>query len=476
ARAALVPAAVPAAVSEVSAMLGKNMAKFCSGAFVPGQVPAGSEHLDPLLSSCPTSAPPCGPGGGLDERLFYIYTSGTTGMPKAAIVVHSRYLRIAAFGYYGYRLRPEDVLYTCLPLYHAAGWWPPAPGPPLLPPGLPFLLLASSSSLASLCCPLVVQYIGELCRFLLRQPVREAEARHCVRLALGNGLRAGIWEEFRSRFRIQQIGEFYGATECNCSLANLDGKVRGGHGGALGACGFTSRLLPNVYPVRLLKVREGSTELLRDPAGLCVPCAPGEPGLLVGQIQQQDPLRRFDGYLSPGATSSKIATDVLRQGDQAYVSGDVLVMDEFGYLYFRERSGEGFRWRGENVSSSEVEAALSRLLGQAEVAVYGVEVPGVEGKAGMAAIADPMAKVNPNALYQELQKVLPAYARPVFLRLLPQVDTTGTFKIQKFRLQQEGFDPQQTSDRLYFLDPRQGSYLPLELPLYQRIQAGTAAL
>ncbi|NXU75691.1 S27A1 protein, partial [Oreotrochilus melanogaster] len=144
--------------------------------------------------------------------------------------------------------------------------------------------------------------------------------------------------------------------------------------------------LPNVYPIRLVKVNEDTMELVRDSSGLCVPCSPGEPGLLVGQINQQDPLRRFDGYVSESATTKKIAYNVLQKGDQAYLSGDVLVMDELGYMYFKDRSGDTFRWRGENVSTTEVEGTLSHILNQTDVAVYGVEIPGVEGKAGMAAI------------------------------------------------------------------------------------------
>lgn len=151
-------------------------------------------------------------------------------------------------------------------------------------------------------------------------------------------------------------------------------------------------------------------------------------------------------------------------------------MDELGYMYFRDRSGDTFRWRGENVSTTEVEGVLSRLLGQTDVAVYGVAVPGVEGKAGMAAIADPHSLLDPNAMYQELQKVLAPYARPIFLRLLPQVDTTGTFKIQKTRLQREGFDPRQTSDQLFFLDLKQGHYLPLNEVVYTRICSGAFSL
>ncbi|KFU89382.1 Long-chain fatty acid transport protein 1, partial [Chaetura pelagica] len=359
------------AIAEVNGMLGKNMVKFCSGDYNPEVVPVDTRHLDPLLSTTSKSPPTQNLVKGLDDRLFYIYTSGTTGMPKAAIVVHSRYYRIAAFGYYAYRMRPDDVIYNCLPLYHSAGNIMGV-GQCLIH-GLTVVIRKkfSASRFWDDCTKYrctIIQYIGEICRYLLKQRAREAEGRHRVRLAVGNGLRPNIWEDFAARFRIPQIGEFYGATECNCSIANLDGKV--------GACGFNSRILPNVYPIRLVKVNEDTMELIRDSRGLCVPCRPGEPGLLVGQINQQDPLRRFDGYVSESATSKKVACNVLQKGDQAYLSGDVLVMDDLGYMYFRDRSGDTFRWRGENVSTTEVEGTLSHILNQTDVAVYGVEVPG----------------------------------------------------------------------------------------------------
>lgn len=460
-----------AAVAEVSGQLGKSLLKFCSGDLSPEGVCLDTQLLDPMLKEASTAPLAQSPGKGMDDRLFYIYTSGTTGLPKAAIVVHSRYYRIAAFGHHAYSMRGADVLYDCLPLYHTAGNIMGV-GQCLIY-GLTVVLRKkfSASRFWDDCVKYnctVVQYIGEICRYLLKQPVREAEGRHRVRLAVGNGLRPAIWEEFTKRFHVGQIGEFYGATECNCSIANMDGKV--------GSCGFNSRILPHVYPIRLVKVNEDTMELLRDAQGLCIPCKSGEPGLLVGQINQQDPLRRFDGYISESATSKKIAHSVFHKGDSAYLSGDVLVMDELGYMYFRDRSGDTFRWRGENVSTTEVEGVLSRLLGQTDVAVYGVAVPGVEGKAGMAAIADPHGQLSPNALYQEMQKVLAPYARPIFLRLLPQVDTTGTFKIQKTRLQHEGFDPRQTSDRLFFLDLKQGHYLPLDQDVYTRICSGAFAL
>ncbi|KFQ55480.1 Long-chain fatty acid transport protein 1, partial [Nestor notabilis] len=460
------------AICEVNGMLGKNMAKFCSGDYNPAVVPVETRHLDPLLSTASKSAPTQIPGKGLDGNKGFCVLGATCvtakqGRSKAGLC-SCRYYRIAAFGYYAYKMHPDDVLYNCLPLYHSAGSNIMGVGQCLIH-GLTVVIRKkfSASRFWDDCVKYrctIIQYIGEICRYLLNQPVREAEAQHRVRLAVGNGLRPSIWEDFTKRFRIKQIGEFYGATECNCSVANLDGKV--------GACGFNSRILPSFYPIQLVKVNEDTMELMRDSQGLCIPCRPGEPGLLVGQINQRDPLRRFDGYVNESATSKKIASNVLRKGDQAYLSGDVLVMDDLGYMYFRDRSGDTFRWRGENVSTTEVEGTLSRVLNQTDVAVYGVEVPGVEGKAGMAAIADPKAKVSPNVLYQELQKVLPPYARPIFLRLLPQVDTTGTFKIQKTRLQMEGFDPHQTSDRLYFLDLKLGKYVPLDESLYERICSG----
>ncbi|KAK6300948.1 hypothetical protein J4Q44_G00290460 [Coregonus suidteri] len=307
-----------------------------------------------------------------------------------------------------------------------------------------------------------------MCRYLLAQPERPSQVCHRVRVAVGNGLRPAVWEEFTQRFRIHQVAEFYGATECNCSIANMDGKV--------GACGFNSRILPSVYPIRLIQVNEGTVELVRDRHGLCIPCQPGEPGLLVGCINQNDPLRRFDGYADQSATNKKIAHNVFRKGDMAYLSGDVLVMDDLGYMYFRDRSGDTYRWRGENVSTTEVEATLSGLLGQTDVAVYGVTLPGVEGKAGMAAIAEGADQFDFDVFLGAVQKALPPYARPLFLRLLPQVDTTGTFKIQKTRLQKEGYDPRHSADRIYFLNSRAGCYEVVTEELYIAITEGRMSL
>uniref|UniRef100_A0A8C5C941 long-chain-fatty-acid--CoA ligase n=1 Tax=Gadus morhua TaxID=8049 RepID=A0A8C5C941_GADMO len=415
------------AMLEVSSSLGQSMTRFSTGEL-------GAEHL-------------------------------------ASIHVPPLYYRIAAFGYYAFDIRPDDVIYDCLPLYHSAGNIMGV-GQSLIN-GVTVVVKRkfSASNFWDDCIKYnctVVQYIGEICRYLLSQPMRPSESGHRVRLAIGNGLRPNVWEAFTERFGVAKIGEFYGATECNCSIANMDGKV--------GACGFNSRILPNIYPIRLVKVDEFTMELVRSSQGLCVPCRPGEPGLLVGRINQQDPLRRFDGYASLDATRKKIAQNVFKKNDTAYLSGDVLVMDELGYMYFRDRSGDTFRWRGENVSTTEVEGTLSGLLDQTDVAVYGVSVPGVEGKAGMAAIADIAGSFNCKTFLKEVQQALPPYARPVFLRISPQVDTTGTFKIQKTRLQKEGFDPRLTTDQIYFLNSRAGHYQRVDEELYGALLDGRMSL
>ncbi|XP_061625463.1 long-chain fatty acid transport protein 1-like isoform X4 [Phyllopteryx taeniolatus] len=314
----------------------------------------------------------------------------------------------------------------------------------------------------------VIQYIGEICRYLLAQPTHSSEGQHQVRVAIGNGLRPSVWEEFVRRFRIKRVGEFYGATECNCSLVNIDGKV--------GACGFNSRILPSFYPIRLVRVQEDSRELLRDVQGLCIPCQPGEPGMLVGHINDKDPLRRFDGYADQDSTNQKIAHHVFKTGDSAYVSGDIMVMDDYGYMYFRDRCGDTFRWRGENVSTMEVEGVLSGLLGHTDVAVYGVCVPGVEGRACMAAIAHEEGQFDLDAFLSVVQKALAPYARPVFLRLMPAVDTTGTFKIQKMRLQKEGYKSQNSREKIYFLNSPVRRYEAVTDELYDSIMAGRVRL
>ncbi|NWI44399.1 S27A4 protein, partial [Picathartes gymnocephalus] len=458
------------AMQEVQPSLDKSIHLFWSGEGNPKSVLPGAKHLDPLLQMAQRHQP-APPDKGFLDKLFYIYTSGTTGLPKAAIVVNCRYFRMSSLVFYGFRMRSDDVMYDCLPLYHAAGNIVGI-GQCLLQ-GMTVVIRKkfSASHFWEDCVKYnctIVQYIGEICRYLLNQPYQDAERQHRVRMAVGNGLRASIWREFMARFGIAQVAEFYGATECNCSLGNFDGNV--------GSCGFNSRILPGVYPIGLVKVDEDTMELIRGPDGVCISCKPGEPGQLVGRIVKSNPLQHFDGYLNQSATHKKIARDVFSKGDAAYLTGDVLVMDKYGYMYFRDRTGDTFRWKGENVSTTEVEGTLSRILNLTDVVVYGVEVPGIEGKAGMAAIADPENSCDLEDFSSKLKKALPQYARPVFLRFLHEVSKTSTYKFQKMELRKQGFDPARVKDRLYFLDSKQGCYLPLDQAVFSRIQSGEQKL
>uniref|UniRef100_A0A8B9UU26 long-chain-fatty-acid--CoA ligase n=1 Tax=Anas zonorhyncha TaxID=75864 RepID=A0A8B9UU26_9AVES len=412
------------AMQEVQASLEKSIHLYWSGEGSPEAALSGAKHLDPLLQMAQRHQP-TPPDKGFLDKLFYIYTSGTTGLPKAAIVVNCRYFRMSSLVFYGFRMRPDDVMYDCLPLYHAAGNIVGI-GQCLLQ-GMTIVIRKkfSASHFWEDCVKYnctIVQYIGEICRYLLNQPYQEVERQH-------------------------RVAEFYGATECNCSLGNFDNNV--------GSCGFNSRILPGVYPIGLVKVDEDTMELIRGPDGVCIRCQPGEPGQLVGRIVKSNPLQHFDGYLNQSATNKKIARDVFTKGDAAYLTGDVLVMDKYGYMYFRDRTGDTFRWKGENVSTTEVEGTLSRILNLTDVVVYGVEIPGIEGKAGMAAIADPDNSCDLETFASELKKALPLYARPVFLRILHEVSKTSTYKFQKMELRKQGFDPSLVKDKLYFLDCRE---------------------
>lgn len=285
---------------------------------------------------------------------------------------------------------------------------------------------------------------------------------------VGNGLRSQIWEQFVQRFGIERICEFYGATEGNSNLINLDSKV--------GAIGFLSRFISSIYPLILVKCDEVTGEILRDDKGRCIPCGPYEQGLLLGKIDPKKPILNFAGYADKTASEKKMVHNVRKEGDCYFNSGDVFVMDHFGYFYFKDRTGDTFRWRGENVSTTEVEGVISNLIGYKDATVYGVAVPNVEGKAGMMAIADPEKKLDLSALANGLRSSLPAFARPLFLRILPETPLTATFKLKKKELMEEGFNPQRHQDPMFFLDQKTGEYVPLTQKLYDDIVQGVVRL
>lgn len=407
--------------------------------------------------------------GSIHDKLVYIYTSGTTGLPKAAIIKHSRYLSMVSASKYMMPVYEEDVLYTALPLYHTAGGILAIGQALLFGNTVAIRPRFSASRFWDDCIKYdctVTQYIGEICRYLLAQPVRPQEKQHKIRMMFGNGLRPQIWTQFTERFNIKNIRELYGSTEGNAHVLNIDNKV--------GSVGFVSRIASNVHPVKLIRVDEDTGEPLRNKKGLCIPCEPDEVGELVGRIVRDDHIHSFDGYANQNATKKKVYKDVFKKGDTAFASGDLLVMDEFGYLFFKDRTGDTFRWKGENVSTSEVEGVIARIVGLSDCTVYGVEIPGSEGKAGMVAILDPDKKTDLKAFLKEAKNCLPAYAIPLFVRFAADLDTTGTFKIKKVDLQKEEFDIFKIKDPIYFLDSAAGEYVLLDEKMYEKIQKGEA--
>ncbi|KYQ58100.1 Long-chain fatty acid transport protein 1 [Trachymyrmex zeteki] len=379
--------------------------------------------------------------GSPRDKLIYVYTSGTTGMPKAAVISNLRYMLITCGVNSMLNLQSNDRIYNPLPLYHTAGGIIGA-GQALMG-GVTVVLCKkfSASKYWSECvhyeCT-VAQYIGEICRFLLTVPSNEYDSMHKVRLMFGNGLKPQIWESFVKRFGVKQIGEFYGATEGNSNLVNIDNKI--------GAVGFIPRYASVLYPVALLKINEETGELLRGSNGFCIPCKPGEPGVFVGKINSKKVINEFSGYADKKASEQKIVHDVFKKGDRVFNSGDILVMDELGYFYFKDRTGDTYRWRGENVATSEVEAVISNVIGLKDATVFGVE---------MVAIFDPENSLDLKGLVGKLKKVLPNYAIPRFIRILSELPMTGTFKLKKKDLQRDAFDIKKAStvkDPIYFLN------------------------
>jgi solute carrier family 27 fatty acid transporter 1/4 len=360
----------------------------------------------------------------------------------------------------------DDVVYCALPLYHSNGGVL-ATGQLLLNGStLVVRRKFSASQFWNDCikyrCTAII-YIGEFCRYLLAQPPRATDKQHMVRLASGNGLRKHIWKQFQERFNIQHIREFYGSTEGNSNLLNVEGIP--------GACGFKSLLIPMAIPVYVVKVDPETEEIVRNENGFCVEAPYNEPGELIGQIKDNF-LRRFDGYHNKEATNKKILTDVFKKGDKYFRTGDMLYMDERGTLYFADRTGDTFRWKGENVSTSEVETLMAQVLTkEIHVAVYGVEIPKTEGRAGMAVIESDPETCKISKLAGNLYDVLPAYSVPLFLRFVDQIEMTGTHKYKKTTYRKEGFNVETIKDPIYVLQNK--VYVPLTSEIYQSILNGT---
>ncbi|XP_057644648.1 long-chain fatty acid transport protein 6 [Chionomys nivalis] len=398
----------------------------------------------------------------LKSTCLYIFTSGTTGLPKAAVISQLQVLK-GSFGLWAFGCTADDIIYITLPLYHSSGALLGIGGCVELGATCVLKKKFSASQFWNDCKKYnvtVFQYIGELCRYLCKQPQREGERDHRVRLAVGNGMSSDVWRQFLDRFGDIKMCEFYGATEGNICFMN--------HTGRIGSVGRTNFFYKLFFAFELIKYDFQKDEPMRNEQGWCHRVREGEPGLLISRVNTKNP---FFGYAgSYRHTESKLLFDVFKKGDVYFNTGDLMVQDHENFLYFWDRIGDTFRWKGENVATTEVADVIGRLDFIQEANVYGVPVPGYEGKAGMASIIlKPNKSLDLEKMYDQLVTSLPAYACPRFLRIQEKMATTGTFKLQKIQLVEEGFHPLKISDPLYFMDNLNKSYVPLTEEIYNQI-------
>ena len=425
-------------------------------------LPEGFLDLNLAAEKSSESNPPTTVDVTPADVIAYVFTSGTTGgMPKAAILKHGRLVRSRYLnGKVVLNLKPGDTIYIPLPFFHTnalALSWP--------------TVFASGSAVAirrkfsvsnfwgdvrkfnvTVWC-----YIGELCRYLINQPPHSDDRDNPLAKIIGNGLRPDIWHDFKRRFGISKVYEIYGAAESNLyfvNLLNLDCTV--------GRCSL---------PYAIIKYDVDEDTPIRDEKGFMQEIDDGETGLLLGEISETNP---FLGYTNQKATESKVLRDVFKKGDAWFNTGDLIRSIGFGHAQFVDRTGDTFRWKGENVSTTEVEAVANALPQVSLSSVYGVKLPGGDGRAGMIAVIPDCRpeEFDLKALGRHFQRSLPAYAVPKFLRLNADLEYTSTHKIKKVALKKEGFHPDSITDALFVLLPGDTKYQPLTREIYQNILKG----
>lgn len=428
--------------------------------------PAPKGYLDLQRSSSSRSSgnPATTKAVKASDPCYYIFTSGTTGLPKASVMTHYRWLgAMGGLGSATLRLRADDVFYCCLPLYHnnalTVSWGA------VMSAGATLALDRKFSASkfwdrirhfdATAFC-----YIGELLRYLINQAPNKRDRDHDVRLICGNGLRPEIWEEFEQRFGIERIYEFYGASESNFAFINAFGVSQ--------TAGFS----PMTFAI--VEFDNESETPKRDTKGFMKKVGRGGTGLLISEVTERRP---FDGYTDPKASEKKLLRNVFKKNDCWFNTGDLVRDQGFRHIQFVDRVGDTFRWKGENVATGEVEGALAKQPNIEHGVVYGVSVPGCDGRAGMAAITlKSGVKLDGKKLAQGLCAELPAYAVPLFLRIRAEQETTGTFKYRKVELKENGFDPAKIKEPLYVLTGRERGYEPLTVKLFASIQRGELRL
>ncbi|XP_061703495.1 long-chain fatty acid transport protein 6 [Syngnathoides biaculeatus] len=404
----------------------------------------------------------------LKSPTLYIFTSGTTGLPKAAVITHLQSLK-AAGGFWAFGVTENDVTYIPLPLYHSAASLIGIGGTIELGATCILKKKFSVSQFWSDCRQhkvTVFQYIGELCRYLCNQQKTEMDKVHTVRMGVGNGLRRDVWQEFQRRYGNIKMCEVYGSTEGNLCFMNHIGKI-----GTVGRSNFFYRLL---FKYDLVKYDMMNDKPIKDQDGFCQRVRTGETGLLLSRVSALTP---FFGYAgSKQLTEKKLIRNVFVKGDTYFNTGDLMAEDHEGFISFKDRVGDTFRWKGENVATTEVEETLRSVDFIQEVNVYGVEIPGHEGRAAMTSIILRRDVTFDADKFFDMVMELPTYAQPLFIRLQVVMEMTSTFKQQKFHLVKSGFNPSTISDPLYVLDYQLKTYIPLTKSVYQSILCGERKL
>ena len=428
----------------------------------PGQAPEGWHNMADAIRDCSSENPESASRIYLRDPLFYIYTSGTTGLPKAVVFNHGRWWKAyGAFGFSAVRLKKHDRMYCTLPFYHATGmvicWGSAIAAGAGLVIARRFSATRFWDEIRKYDCT-AFGYVGELCRYLYEQPEKPNDRDNKVHTIVGNGLRPSIWKDFKRRFGIEKVVELYASSEGNVAFTNVfnfDNTV-----------GFS----PVSYAI--VKYDKEKEEPVRGPDGFMVKVGKGEAGLLIGEITDETP---FDGYTDPEKTEKAILRDVFEKGDAWFNTGDMMRDIGFRHAQFVDRLGDTFRWKGENVSTTEVEQILDGHPGVVESVVYGVEIPGTNGRAGMAQVRldREHGQFDFQDLADYLMRELPPFAVPVFLRVSDQaVETTGTFKHQKNHLKEQAFDLNRVDEPVYVLLPGEKCYQQLTPEIQRGIENG----
>jgi len=434
--------------------------------FMYGKEVQGFKNFDDEINTTPESRPSreCRKGLLSTDPFQYVYTSGTTGMPKASKFSHFRFIASGSIQYKSLNMTAESKNLMVLPLYHATGGAIGVTSVLLYGGCLVLRRKFSAEKFWEECVKYNVThftYIGEMLRYLVNTKPSEYEKKHNVSGILGNGLRPDVWKEVQSRFNINHIVEFYGSSEGNINLFNIDSRF--------GAIGRVPSYLKKLMNIKIIKFDVDNEKHIRSENGYCIECDNDEAGEAIGQIPDDDTVRgKFEGYTNEEATNKKILKDVFEKGDRWFTSGDLLKKDKEGYIYFVDRIGDTFRWKSENVATSEVSEAISAYQGIKEANVYGVLVPKQDGRAGMASIVT-SDDFNIDGFYEYLNEQLPKYSIPVFIRISPEIEKTGTFKYKKTDLAKEGFDPQVVKEPLYFASGEENKYIILDTNLFVKI-------